>query len=119
AALRRWNINKNTLVPDGGAIARDADGELTGELVDNAKRLVTLPPPGAVTVADVLTTQRKLNAFGITSVRIPGSYKGEFFQALDAILAARRQGALSLRYNIYLPGSGVREPARINEIIET
>ena len=39
-----------------------ADGELTGELVDNARRLVSLPPPAAVTVADVLTTQRRLNA---------------------------------------------------------
>ena len=118
AALRRWNIGKTTPVPDGGAITRDPNGELTGELVDNAKRLVSLPLPKAVTVADVLTTQRKVNAFGITSVRIPGSYKGEFFQALDAILAARRAGALSLRYNIYLPGSGVRDPARIREIIE-
>jgi predicted amidohydrolase YtcJ len=118
AALRHWKINKDTPVPDGGAITRNADGELTGELVDNAKRLVTLPPPKAVTVADVLTTQRKVNAFGITSVRIPGSYKGEFFQALDAILAARREGALSLRYTIYLPGSGVRDPTRIREIIE-
>ncbi len=118
AALRYWNIGKNTPIPDGGAITRDASGELTGELVDNAKRLVALPPPKAVTIADVLTTQRKVNAFGITSVRIPGSYKGEFFQALDAILAVRREGALSLRYNIYLPGSGARDPARIREIIE-
>jgi predicted amidohydrolase YtcJ len=118
AALRHWMISKDTPVPDGGAITRDPNGELTGELVDNAKRLVTLPPPKAVTVADVLTTQRRVNAFGITSVRIPGSYKGEFFQSLDAILAARREGSLTLRYNIYLPGSGVRDPARIREIIE-
>jgi len=117
AALRHWDIGKSTPVPDGGAMTRDANGELTGELVDNAKRLVTLPPPAAVSVADVLTTQRKVNAFGITSVRIPGSYKGEFFQALGAILAARRQGALTLRYHIYLPGSGVRDPARIRDII--
>ena len=116
-ALRRWNISKSTPVPDGGAITRDANGELTGELVDNAKRLVTLPPPKTITAADVLTTQRKLNAFGITSVRIPGNYKGEFFQALDAILSARRSGDLTLRYTIYLPGSGVRDPARIREII--
>ena len=116
-ALRRWNISKSTPVPDGGAITRDASGELTGELVDNAKRLVTLPPPKTLTAADVLATQRKLNAFGITSVRIPGSYKGEFFQALDAILSARRSGDLTLRYTIYLPGSGVRDPARIREII--
>jgi len=118
AALRRWSIGKNTPVPAGGAITRGANGELTGELVDNAKRFVTLPAPKAVTVADVLTTQRKVNAFGITSVRIPGSYKGEFFQALDAILTARREGALTLRYNIYLPGFGERDPARIREIIE-
>jgi len=118
AALRRWSIGKNTPVPAGGAITRGANGELTGELVDNAKRLVTLPPPKAVTVADVLTTQRKVNAFGITSVRIPGTYKGEFFQALDAILTARREGALTLRYNIYLPGFGVRDPARVREMIE-
>jgi len=118
AALRRWNIDRSTPVPEGGAITRDGDGELTGELVDNAKRLVTLAPPKPVTVEDVLTTQRKVNAFGITSVRIPGNYKGEFFQALDAILAARRQGALNLRYNILLPGFGARDPARIREIIE-
>jgi predicted amidohydrolase YtcJ len=118
AALRHWKIDRNTPVPDGGAITRDANGELTGELVDNAKPLVTLPPPKPVSVADVLATQRKVNAFGITSVRIPGSYKGEFFQALDAILAARREGALTLRYNIYLPGFGVRDPVRIREMIE-
>src|SRR5580700_4332085 len=116
-ALRHWNISTDTPVPDGGAITRGPEGELTGELVDNAKRLVTLPPPKPVTVADVLTTQRKVNPFGITSVRIPGSYKGEFFQALDAILAVRRAGDLTLRYNVYLPGSGVRDPARIREII--
>jgi predicted amidohydrolase YtcJ len=117
AALRRSNINRDTPVPDGGAITRGADGELTGEIVDNAKRLVDLPPPAPVTVADVLTTQRKVNAYGITSVRVPGSYKGEFFQSLDAILAARRAGALTLRYTIYLPGFGTRDPARIRDMI--
>ena len=118
AAMRHWNISKNTPVPDGGAITRDPKGELTGELVDNAKSLITLPPPRAVSIADVLTTQRKVNAFGITSVRVPGSYKGEFFQALDAILAARRAGTLTLRYNIYLPGFGVRDRARLRQLIE-
>jgi len=117
AALRRWNIGKDTAVPDGGAITRDGQGELTGELVDNAKRLVSLPPPQPLTAADVLTTQRTVNAYGITSVRIPGSYKGEFFQALDTILGLRRAGQLSLRYNILLPGFGERDPARIRALI--
>ncbi|MBO0751170.1 MAG: amidohydrolase [Bradyrhizobiaceae bacterium] len=118
AALRRWNIDKGTPVPPGGAITRSADGELTGELVDAARRLVSLTPPKPVTLEDVLATQRRVNAYGITSVRVPGKYKGEFFQALDAILAARRQGVLTLRYNILLPGFGVRDPARIRAIIE-
>ena len=50
-----------------------------------------LPPPPAVTVDTVLATQRKLNPYGITSIRVPGSYRGEFFQALNAILMARRE----------------------------
>ncbi|SEE84620.1 hypothetical protein SAMN05444161_7419 [Rhizobiales bacterium GAS191] len=117
AALRKYNIGKDTPEPAGGAITRDAAGELTGELVDNAKNLVTLPSPRSVTVDDVLTTQRRLNAYGITSVRVPGAYKGEFPRALEAILAARKSGQLSLRYTIYLPGFGVRQPERIREII--
>jgi predicted amidohydrolase YtcJ len=117
AALRKWNIAKSTPVPAGGAITRGSDGELTGELVDSAKGLVSLPPPQPITVADVLATQRKVNAYGITSVRIPGSYRGEFFNALSAILEARRTGQLSLRYTIYLPGFTTRQPDRIRELI--
>ncbi|MCL2430002.1 MAG: amidohydrolase, partial [Alphaproteobacteria bacterium] len=119
AALRRFNIDRDTPDPPGGAITRDPSGEPDGELVDAARRLVTLAPPRPVTVEDVLTTQRKVNAFGITSVRVPGSYKGnDFFHALDTILAARRQGVLTLRWNILLPGFFERDPARIREMIE-
>jgi predicted amidohydrolase YtcJ len=117
AAFRKWSITKDTASPEGGEIGKDADGELNGELVDNARSLITLPPPGAVTVENVLTTQRKLNAYGITSVRIPGSYRGEFFSALNAMLDARKAGALTLRYNVYLPGSGVRELERMREML--
>jgi predicted amidohydrolase YtcJ len=117
AALRKWNISKATAVPGGGAITRGSDGELTGELVDAAKGLVSLPAPPPITVADVLATQRKVNAYGITNVRIPGSYRGEFFNALNAILEARRTSQLSLRYTIYLPGFATRSAERIREII--
>jgi len=117
AAFGKWNITRDTPSPAGGEIGKDADGELNGELVDNARRLVTLPPADAVTVENVLATQRKLNAYGITSMRVPGNYRGEFFQALDAILEARKNGLLTLRYNIYLPGSGVREVERMREIL--
>src|SRR5215470_16775630 len=117
AALRKWSIVKDTPSPAGGEIGKDESGELNGELVDNAKSLVTLPPPSAITVENVLTTQRKLNAYGITSVRIPGSYRGEFFSALNAMLDARKQGLLTLRLNVYLPGSGVRQVERMQEIL--
>jgi predicted amidohydrolase YtcJ len=117
AAFRKWGITKETPSPSGGEIGKDADGELNGELVDNAKRLVTLPPPAAITVENVLGTQRKLNPYGITSIRVPGNYRGEFFQALGAMLEARKAGALTLRYNINLPGSGVREVERMRDIL--
>src|SRR5437016_6192204 len=117
AAFRHWNITQATASPAGGEIGKDANGELNGELVDNAKSLVTLPPAPAVTIENVLTTQRKLNAYGITSVRIPGNYRGDFFQALNAMLDARKSGALTLRWNVYLPGSGVRDVQRMRDIL--
>jgi predicted amidohydrolase YtcJ len=118
AAFRHWNITKATTSPAGGEIGKDALGELNGELVDNAKALVTLPPAGnTVTVNDVLATQRKLNTHGITSVRVPGGYKGDYFQGLNAMLDARKSGALTLRFNMYLPGSGVRDIERMRAIV--
>ena len=48
-ALERWEITTETPVPAarGAGFTRYPDGELNGELVDTAKRLVTLPerPP--------------------------------------------------------------------------
>ena len=117
AALRTWRITKDTVPPQGGAIRKGPDGELTGEIFDNAKRLVDLPPPPPVTIDDVLATQKKLNAFGITSVRIPGSYKGQLFEDYQLLKQARDSGQLTLRYTVYLPGFGVGDPARIREMI--
>jgi predicted amidohydrolase YtcJ len=116
-ALRLWNITKFTPAPEGGEIGKGADGELNGELVDNARHLVTLPSATPVRVENVLATQRKLNAYGITSARIPGSYRGDFFQALDAMLEAHRSGALTLRLNVYLPGIGVRDVERMRAML--
>ena len=47
AALRKWNITKETPQQPGGRITRDAKGELNGELIDRAKALVQLPPAAA------------------------------------------------------------------------
>lgn len=118
AALRKFNITRDTPTPDGGVITKGADGAPTGELFDNAKQLVEVPRAKPVALDDVLATQRKLNAYGITAVRIPGAYKGNLFEDYKLLKEARDRGLLSLRYVVYLPGFGTRDPAKIRAMIE-
>lgn len=101
-ALKKWGITKDTPVPDGGQISRDKQGNLTGEIMDNAKELVTLPTPEPVTLADVMTTQKVLNSYGITSARVIGNYKGDTVTAWRLFNEAKDKGQLSLRYNVFL-----------------
>jgi predicted amidohydrolase YtcJ len=122
AALAHWGITKTTESPAGGEIGREADGELNGELVDNARSLVKLPRASAPTIDNVLATQRTLNSYGITSVRVPGGFRlGEFFQTFNLVLDARKQGLLTVRFNIYLtaagPGGRVRDVQSMREIL--
>lgn len=119
AALKRWNITKATPVPPGGAIQRTPDGELTGELVDNAKALVELPKEDPVSYADILKTQRTLHPYGITAVRIPGSYKGDSVQAYRLMQQARDRGELTLRYTVYMGGYGLRDGADVEGLIRS
>jgi predicted amidohydrolase YtcJ len=117
-ALERWHITPETSIPAGGGISRDATGQLTGEIFDNAKRLVDLPPPQQVTMQDVLTTQKVLNAYGITSVRIPGAYKGDLVEAYVLMKKAAASGSLSLRYTVYIPGFTLRSAGQVDELIK-
>jgi predicted amidohydrolase YtcJ len=73
AALKKWNITRDTPALPGGRITRDADGELNGELIDRAKSLVQLPPAPPLTIDALLEQHRKLNAAGLTSIRYPGA----------------------------------------------
>src|SRR5262249_53377471 len=73
AALRKWNITKDTPQLPGGRISRDAGGELNGELIDRAKSLVQLPPAPKLTIEWLQEQHRKLNAAGLTSIRYPGA----------------------------------------------
>jgi predicted amidohydrolase YtcJ len=120
-ALARWNITPDTPVPEGGAISRDQTGALTGELFDTAKALVKLPPPKPLSIDDVLQTQRTMNAYGVTSVRIPGFYKGapgEMQKLYAFIRQARDSGQLALRYVLYMPGFGLRSADQVKQAIE-
>ena len=117
SALKKWNITRDTASPAGGEVTKGADGEPNGELIDNAKQLVQLPPAKPVTAEDVLTTQRTLNAYGITSVRVPGRYKGDLFADYKLLKQVRDSGQLTLRYNVLLPGFGARDPARVRDMI--
>lgn len=100
-ALARWNITTATPVPEGGAIPRDANGNLTGELVDTARRYVTLPPTPPTTIADLEAQQRTLNAYGLTSVRIPGTSVAAYRQFQEL----RDTQKATLRYSILFRGT--------------
>jgi predicted amidohydrolase YtcJ len=108
AALRKWNITKDTPVPAGGQISRKTSGELTGELFDEAKALVTLPRQKPVSMGDILATQKAVAPYGITAIRIPGAYKGDLVEAYHLMKQAEAEGKLTLRWTVYMPGFGLR-----------
>jgi predicted amidohydrolase YtcJ len=93
AALKKWNITKETAQHPGGRITRDAQGELNGELVDRAKSLVQLPPGPKLTIEMLQEQHRKLNAAGLTSIRYPGA-SVEQYRLLQEMA---RRGVLTMR----------------------
>jgi predicted amidohydrolase YtcJ len=116
-ALKKFNITKDTPVPAGGQISREPDGELTGELFDNAKPLVKLPAQRQLTMDAVMATQKALNRYGITAVRIPGSYKGDMLEALKLWRQADANHTLTLRYTVYMPGFNFRSAEQVDKEI--
>ncbi|HMB81894.1 MAG TPA: amidohydrolase, partial [Vicinamibacterales bacterium] len=95
AALRKWNITKETPQQAGGRITRDAKGELNGELIDRAKSLVQLPPSPPLTIEALVEQHKKLNAAGLTSIRYPGA-SIEQYRLLEEM---KRRGLLTIRVN--------------------
>jgi predicted amidohydrolase YtcJ len=101
-ALKKYNITKDSKSPPGGQITKDEQGNLTGELLDRAKSFVTMPSRPEVTTADVITTQKVLNSYGITSVRVIGSYKTNSPTSWKLFQEVKDKGELSVRYNVFL-----------------
>ncbi len=116
-ALERWEITTETPVPEGGRITRYPDGELNGELVDTAKRLVTLPerPPRDFEerIQDQVEEYRTLHAVGLTSIRHPGSSL-EHFRLLEEM---KRRGLLTMRVT-FLMRMRARTAAEVDAAID-
>ena len=117
-ALKKWNVTKDTPVPAGGQISRNDAGELTGELFDEARSMVTLPRPKPVSMDDILATQKAVAAYGMTALRIPGAYKGDMVQAYHLMKQAEADGKLTLRWTVYMPGFSLRSAEAARKAIE-
>ena len=118
-AFAKWNITAATAAPAGGEIGHAADGSLNGELVDTARNLVQLPPPPRLVAEEIAAQMARLNAVGITGIRIPGGFQFgsdpltpyRFFQQL------RAAGKLTLRVNYLMRIYDFSSPDKVRETI--
>jgi hypothetical protein len=119
AALEKWHISTDTPVPDGGRITRYPDGELNGELVDTAKRYVTLPPRQEMSMEELLRSQQeeyaKLNAVGLTGVRHPGGSIEQYRVRQEL----QRRGLLTMRVTQLLSVDRDGEPPEVARDVES
>ena len=117
-ALRKWEIDELTPVPEGGRITRYPDGSLNGELVDTAKRYVTLPSPPERSLDERIASQRadyaKLHSAGLTSVRHPGA-SIEQYRLLQEM---QRRGELTMRVNFLLRPTQTADAVAVDAELE-
>lgn len=101
AALAVAGIDRQTPDPEGGRIARDANGEPTGVLLERAVQLMQphLPLPGPTELlAAVRESQTLAHQLGIT-----GIHDVEGPEALAAFRTLELEGALKLRVLFHPP----------------
>lgn len=97
AALRAAGVNRSTRDVPGGEIVRDADGEPTGVLKDNATSLVSAAqpaPPRELEDRALDTAMTYVAMQGVTSVHNMGSWN-------DVAIFKRARDAGKLRTRIY------------------
>ena len=118
AALAKWNITKNTPVPNAGRIMRYPDGELNGEVINQARQLVTLPAVAPRTpeqrVQDQIADYNKLHAVGVTAVRYASDSIDNYRMRQDM----QRRGLLTMRVSQMVTRPNV-EPAAFAETIQS
>ncbi len=101
AALKAAGLTKEVKAVSGGEIIRDARGELTGVLKDNAMNLVDtkMPPPTAAMSDRALQAAMKYVAEqGVTSVQHMGTWED-----LDVFARAAKAKALTTRIYAAVP----------------
>lgn len=104
AALKAAGISRDTSDPAGGRIERDAQGEPTGVLVDNAIDLVTkvMPAPTQDELRDAVTRAiTELQRWGLTGVHDAGVTR----DVIGVYEALAREGRFGLRNYVMVAGS--------------
>ena len=102
AALNRWGIAESVKAPEGGSVGRYPDGRLNGELVDTARRPVTLPPRPEVSAEErlkgIADELHRLSEVGLTSIRYASASRA-FYRDLEEL---EKRGELPLRVSVLL-----------------
>lgn len=102
-ALAKFNITASTPQPTGGIIDKDSNGNLTGVLINAAQNLVTLPPAPAFDATALQAWQAKLNALGVTSARVAGSFTGSNVPTVYGLVRQlQKDSKLNLRFQLLL-----------------
>jgi predicted amidohydrolase YtcJ len=117
AALSKWSIDRDTPSPAGGEISRYPDGELNGELVDNARSLVKFPPAAQMRVDALAAQLRRLNEAGLTSIRVPGNPNSLAEWQLWQQLKAR--GGLTMRVSYNFRIYDFTDVERVKKTVES
>lgn len=105
-ALRAAGIDRNTKDPFGGTIVRDASGEPTGILKDNAQDLLyeVLPDPTReMNVRAAKAALAHAASLGVTSVQDNSS-----IDALPTYQQIRAEGGLTARLNVWRPAGAMK-----------
>ncbi|MBX7183700.1 MAG: amidohydrolase [Vicinamibacteria bacterium] len=105
-ALKAAGIDRNTKDPFGGTIVRDASGEPTGILKDNAQDLLYKALPEPTREMNVRAAKAALAhaaSLGVTSVQDNSS-----IDALPTYQQIRAEGGLLARINVWRPVSAMK-----------